>query len=201
MMKKVYISGFNGNMASRYKAILKLMGIGVIGKDLNCEFGRPKDADGFIIATPTENHIDDLEKYIVFGKPILVEKPITKFIFSLDSFAEKWKDKLDLITMVNQYRYLYDPLVVGDTYYNYFKTGKDSLHWDCINIIGSAKARLELRNDSPIWQCTINGRHLKIHEMDHAYCNMIKDWISGELKGNWEYIKHAHLAVTKCLQS
>lgn len=202
MKKKVFIVGILGNMGTRYKTICEYLGHEVYGRDkfFPSKFS-PKEADCFIIATPTESHIDDIGEYSSYGKPILCEKPLTKDIErleALEAFLIKTKRK-HLVSMVNQYSIL-SKGGRGTSSYNYFKSGKDGLYWDCINIIGLSKTAPALSNDSPIWDCYINGHRISIANMDRAYLLMIKNWLERP-KSNFDYAKKAHLKVLNILKT
>lgn len=195
-MKKVFISGFKGNMGQRYAAILHRLGIDVVGCDNEKSFSEQaylcasSKVDGVIITTPTSTHIDALEIILNWFEneqiriPILVEKPIARAALMCS-----WTD----ITMVNQYKYLKHS---GDgiTYYNYFKHGADGLYWDCVNIIGLSRGKVIIKGDSPKWTCWLNGNKISLADMDGAYIKMIKDWVKHP-GGNRDYINSAHKKV------
>lgn len=177
-------------MGRRYQSILKYLDIPFKGVDAG-DAVPSLDYKGVLIATPTPTHVDLIEQYNHIGLPILCEKPISK----------NWEDlkrviKLgDGVTMVNQYEYLARGKF-GETFYNYWNSGKDGAGWDCINIIGLAKdTPARISNKSPIWQCTINGHEINIKHMDQAYCRMIDDWVKHPRVGNMEYIEKAHSRV------
>lgn len=50
-----------------------------------------KDIDGFIVCTPTTNHFDMVNSLAQFGKPILVEKPLTESVESALLLAKEFK--------------------------------------------------------------------------------------------------------------
>lgn len=193
-MRQVGIIGILGNMGHRYKAILDYLQVEVCGVDLGYTYRheRFEECDGFIIATPTDMHLDDLERFANYEKPILCEKPITR------GRIDKVKNG-ELITMVNQYAYLYDKNSRGETYYDYFKTGRDTIFWDCINIIGLSCNHARLNNTSPIWKCAINGRELSIADMDRAYVKMLMDWTLNH-ESNWDYAVYAHDKVLRWME-
>lgn len=195
---KVFISGIDGNMGRRYRAIFTSLGHTVIGADREASyidqayFVTNKNIDRIVIATPTESHLDAINIFGgAVGRPMLCEKPIAK---------SGLVDGHNPLTMINQYEYLVDKDCIGPTYFDYWNTGKDGLHWDCINIIGLAKNRVELSNVSPTWQCQINGQRLSIADMDGAYIQMCHDWIQ-DPKYNHKYIEHCHSRVLELLES
>jgi len=204
-MKKVFIVGIDGNMGQRYKACLTSIGVEVVGVDKNCNVGDHTRVDGYIIATPTSAHLSDLATYGQYEKPILCEKPLTTSLTSLETFAHKYRKYLINIRMVNQYKYLidqhsYGDTTYGDTTYDYFRSGKDGLAWDCINIVGLSNKRPVLESTSPVWYCMINGTTLGIEKMDRAYVAMIKDWVR-DPRPNWAYAYGAHEKVEQWLKS
>ncbi len=190
----IYIVGKNGNMGKRYAAILNYLDVEVCGHDLEGpNESEMKRAFGFIVATPTANHLDDMKKLFIYEKPILCEKPFTKVMSDLAYFEDKNRSDLSLVQMVNQYQFLTKP-GKGETYYSYFKSGADGIHFDCINIIGLAHGRVALSNKSPIWDCMLNGTRLNLGMMDHAYIAMIKAWIKNPIS-NYAYARKAHEKV------
>ncbi len=191
-MKKVFISGITGNMGSRYALICKRLGLKVYGADIisfssQLQQCAEEYVDGIIIATPTYTHMDAINIFAsIEGIPILCEKPIRKGKVQTSNHFN--------VRMVNQYKYMIDENKKGQTYYNYFKTGQDSLLWDCINIFGLAKGKLKIKNDSPIWDCMINGQKLNLADMDQAYIDMIEDWVKNPIN-NHKYIEKTHKRV------
>ena len=193
------IIGGLGNMGRRYKCILEqVMKIDVVTYDV--DHGSLKDladCSGVIIASPTHTHLSWIRRLGSHNKPILCEKPLTTNIGHLEAFENENRTLASQITMVNQYAYLVENHNHGATYYDYFKTGNDGLHWDCLNVIGMADKRPEyIDNKSPFWNCMIRGKKLSIEKMDFAYVSMIRDWIK-EPKPNYAYAREAHYKVAK----
>jgi hypothetical protein len=199
-MKKVFISGIGGNMGTRYAFLCSDLGIAVYGMDKKnyqeqMVFCLENKIDRVIIATPTWNHVDALNIFSTHlpSAYILCEKPI--IAGNIRNIPDHTK-----VTMVNQYKYLLkDPNRFGITYYNYFKTGNDGLYWDCINIIGLAKGKCYVKNDSPFFRCIINGQRISIKDIDRSYMLMVKDWFFNP-KPNIEYIKTSHAKVLKMIR-
>jgi hypothetical protein len=200
MIKRVFIVGFNGNMARRYRAILNHLNIYNSGidightvheKDLEC-------AEGIIIATPTERHIDDILFYSRYKVPILCEKALSKNIERVYKCLEFCKEKEVNLQMVNNYAFWGNTLGSGRTYYNFFKTGNDGLAYDVINIIGLANGKIKIENTSPIWTCEINGNKFNFGDVNHSYLSMISRWLENP-KPNLDYIIHAHKKVEEYL--
>ncbi len=195
MMKKVGVWGSAGNMGKRYCKILEQYGCEVVRIDLGTrgiiENLELLNIDGFIIATPTKTHLDILEFLIPFKKPMLCEKPITKHILELQRILSF--ENIDL-SMINQYEFLEDKSSEGHTEYDYFKTGQDDLIWDCINIIGLARSSYDIKDNSLIWNCSINGKKLSISDMDRAYIENIMAWVEGKWR-NKSYILPAHAKI------
>lgn len=192
---KVLIIGNKGNMGQRYTAILKHLGHEVLGQDLGEEFDDTQ-VDAIIIATPTSTHLDLISRLIFTSKPVLCEKPfVSGFdlsrLFSVLNDAKKTMMKL---TMVSQYDYLPDG-ENGETSYNFYRSGGDSLAFDCINIIKRARGKIKLRRNSPIWKCKLNGKPQSIRMMDHAYIAMLKDWLEKPYEPQYDLILNAHQKV------
>jgi hypothetical protein len=215
--KKILVIGSQGNMGKRYMLILKHLGHSPFGFDLKKDTPTPIDEiekygerfDGIIIATPTSHHLNVINLYKRSGLPILCEKPFTNnYKRHCEMLHEVIEDKDLKIRMVNQYEYYenkrLDHLKIIKeheihelpkiTKYNYFKTGQDGLLYDCINILGLAKHKFDIQNNSPIWQCTINGFICRMDQMDHAYVWNVKDWLE-KFDSNKEYIIKAHEKV------
>ena len=189
MSDPILLIGSEGNMGQRYQAIMKYLDIPYVCSDINILTDWNRDYHSYLICTPTNDHYEQIKQCSKFGKPILCEKAITKDPSRLIELI----DTCDF-AMVNQYKYLVDPTAKGDTYYNYFRTGKDGLNWDCINIIGLSKTPAKIMNKSPIWSCMINGQELSIKDMDLAYCKMIDRWYKKPYT-NKDYIEKAHMKV------
>ncbi len=197
-MKKVAVIGANGNMGRRYAMILEqYCGCEVVRVDIDThsKIDDLVSCDGIIIATPTDNHVEDILHYGMYQKPILCEKPISKDLPRLKRLLNH--PNLDL-SMINQYYFLQLRQFGfrdsdGDSYYHYFKSGADSLAWDCINIIGMADGPIEVSNDSLIWKCKLNGYDANLCDMDEAYIRNIQLWVKGWR--NKDYIYKAHKKV------
>src|SRR3990167_6033651 len=198
-MKKVFIFGNKGNMGRRYAAILRDLKHNAVGCDVgdsaaawSFDYGT---SDAVIIATNTENHVPIARFLVPEKKPVLCEKPITKVISELETLlghAEKAKMQL---SMVSQYDNLLEKGSTGRTYYNYFKSGNDGLAWDCINIIWHAQGIIELKNESPLWKCAINGKWLSQAWLDQAYITMIANWLNEPYEPQYERILNSHKKV------
>lgn len=186
------VIGAKGNMGKRYTAVCSYLGIPWLGFDIDDmeEVENYADSlDSFLIATPTNTHLGMIHDLSKFGKPILCEKPIITTVDGLNQLLS-----MDVhVRMVNQYEHLIESYSVGDSYYDYYNSGKDDV-FDFINIIGLSKTPPALRNRSPIWKCKINGQELNIRSMDHAYCDMIAAW-HRDPTPNMEYIEKAHRKV------
>ena len=191
---KVAVIGGAGNMGQRYCRILDHLKVeNFIIDRYEAGFSENEKhlgkATHIIIASPTMWHVTHLEKYSKYDVPMLCEKPICKTRAELERVL-KIKP---FVRMINQYQFykVNDDYHGGRTYYNYFKTGGDTLNWDCINIIGLAESDFKIENTSPIWDCWINGHRLHLCDMDSMYIRNIEDWLNYNYD-NKAYIKHAH---------
>lgn len=180
---KVYIYGYNGNMASRYRAILAHLGHEAAGDDLDGHHGAfsPGTSDGIIIATPTETHAELIRFCLPYGKPILCEKPITKCLPELRELMADVVRSGVRLQMVSQYDHLprsYVHKSERSSEYDYFRTGPDGLPWDALQIIWHAEKAPRLAASSPVWKCRLNGYRVSIADMDRAYVEEIKGWLA-----------------------
>lgn len=132
--------------------------------------------------------------------PVLCEKPLCRSLDIALQVCDSFEMTGQPLRMVNQYAYLPGK---GDgdglTSYDYWNHGKDGLALDCISIIALARGKIELREESPVWQCTINGVQHYASEMDFAYIDMLKSWLGGEVDGI-PYIREAHKKVAAYLE-
>ena len=200
----IALIGSEGSMGRRYQAILNHMDEDFLAYDKirvsNDEIiERAARCDRIIIATPTETHVDYLRAFLPLKKPILCEKPVTRGLDEIiDLHAEcalnGWS-----YNMVMQYKELDLPLKTPrqPSHYNYFRPGKpeDGLAWNCMQIVGLANGPVSLKDDSPIWECVINGHRLSIEGMDGAYIAHIRKFIMGALSQPMDEILNIHKKV------
>jgi hypothetical protein len=205
----ILLIGSEGNMGKRYKAIFDHIKNDYVIYDGYYFEGYEsydvktkkepfleiaKRADKFLIATPTETHCQLISELAVFEKPILCEKPITTNIEQFRVFMDFCKRRSVNLTMVNQYAYASmqrQERAGMESMYNYFRHGTDGLAWDCINILGLAKSKVNLYEASPVWRCEINGKILSLGDIDGSYIRMILDWMRHH-KENIIYTEQAH---------
>lgn len=194
----VIILGYRGSMGRRYAAILEYLGHPWFGiEEMNqhyCGVKKMHMSDlpvrsyhSIINCTPTMMHLYTMKKYNKLNLPILCEKPISLKMDDVRFIIEQnWN-----VSMVNQYKYLVDENDSGETYYNYYNSGRDGIEWDCLNIIGLAKEKPKISNGSPYWHCMINGKKLTLEQVNRAYVAMIKDWLEIQ-RPDFDYIMKAH---------
>ena len=177
------IIGANGSMGRRYQAILSSLGHEFDCVDINHHedsvLGLAYLCDGCIIASPTDTHLYYIHLLAPLSKPILCEKPVSKSLEEVTDALDICRANSTPLTMMMQYKVLTKKEDVGPSLYDYFRTGPDGLPWDCFQIIGLAENDVQIRNQSPIWKCMINGRVLSIADMDKAYVRFLKAWIRG----------------------
>ena len=179
----VLIIGSLGSMGKRFSAILAWQGVKHVGvdKDTSLTFLNQQLSicDSIILCTPTQTHYELLLKLIPLGKPILCEKPITKDLDELAEILELVTEYKTPFTMMMQYRLLQPTIhdIDADSYYDYFRTGNDGLIWDTMQIIGLATGRITIKNQSPVWTCSINGAALRLSDMDLAYMDFVRKWL------------------------
>lgn len=195
---RVLVIGSDGSMGKRYQAILKHLNHEVVCADKEHSsldlVKRAIKCDRVIVATPTETHREILEAVLLAGKPTLCEKPISKSMLDVQEIVIFAKNYNPMLALVMQYKYLVRGKQVdihSDAFYkylrdtepnlyssyNYFRHGNDGLKWDCFQIIALAEGPVALAEDSPVWECVINGISLSLADMDNAYVQMVREWV------------------------
>lgn len=199
----IALIGSEGSMGKRYQAILnhfkqEYLPLDKSKPEADSIIKKASKCERIIIATPTETHVGYLKDLLPLKKPILCEKPITKNLDELIDLHAECQRKGWSYQMVMQYK----ELTISKepqrwSYYNYFKHGSDGIVWDCIQIVGLAEGPVWLKEDSPFWECTINGRQLSIADMDMAYVSMVKRWLMNSLDQTMDEIIHVHKKVVE----
>lgn len=196
----IALIGANGSMGKRYQAIFNYLKLDFMpmDQDLSPEaiIERAAACDRILIASPTHTHVSFLRELLPTKKPILCEKPVTKDLEELreiHAFCKRAGLTYNMVMQYAQLQYGYS----GPSSYNYFRHGNDGLAWDCIQILALANGPVELKDDSPIWRCRINGIQLDIASMDMAYISMIQKWLIGDLCQTLDEILAAHERVIK----
>lgn len=189
-------------MGTRYCAIFRHLGVPVIPVDTEPSgISWPavdhavQSARGLVIATPTPMHWQALSRYREYETPILCEKPVTKNPSELQKyllgtfrhpglcFGHTPRQRVGPFAMMMQYQILNPPAGtsgtqhVEPTEYDYFRSGQDGLGWDCISLLGLAREPVSLRNESPVWRCTLNGRVLSHADVEQAYVDFVARWL------------------------
>lgn len=187
----ILLVGANGSMGKRYQAILNHLGMPYVPVDIGERCQNYDVFKGTIIATPTETHSFFIKECSRLG-PVLCEKPISTTLTDLNDILDHCRDENIRLTMMNQYKLLDDEFASGHTSYDFYNTGKDGLHWDCMQIIGAARSSCEIRNQSPIWNCRLNGKQIDIGLMDKAYVEFVRKWLTFSKIQDLEYIREMH---------
>lgn len=194
--------GAKGSMGRRYLAILRHLGVPCHAVDrdeftLEAVAAMLRSSEGAIIATPTDTHLAlcALVAAEAPGVPILCEKPLScrspvevEAILSLPS----------PVTMMCQY-VLLDDGGDGPTLYDYYDSGKDGLLWDAIQLVGLARGPIDLRTDSPIWRCELNGRRLALEQVHQAYVDFVAGWLKGERGQAAAWLTEVHRRVFRAV--
>lgn len=180
---KVCLLGSRGSMGQRYIAILNHLRVPYFAIDVDSTFDSlyyaEQVATHFIIATPTHTHFDQIIKYAFDfkNKPVLCEKPLSKNKKELQIIFDAVRNRK--FSMMMQYEMLDSKWRRGETVYDYFRHGNDGLYWDCLQPIGLARGPIRLAEKSPVWACRLNGKKLHLSQMDKAYVEFVKRWLSG----------------------
>lgn len=200
-MIKVLVIGSEGSMGKRYQAILNSMRfkydcVDPLRKDDNISMFM-NEYTHFIVASPTDTHYEWLTKLIPLDKPILCEKPIVKDTKEwMELHYLKDTSNLDIDVMLQYMCIATKGSRSSHSEYNYFRTGPDSLVWNCTQTIGLSYSNTEItiKDTSPIWTCKVNGEVLNISSMDWAYMKYLSDWLRGE-RTSWKFIQNVHNRV------
>jgi hypothetical protein len=182
---RVLIIGSEGSMGKRYQAVLKYLKTpfdcvdAIDSEDYIVQLA--KESRGVIIATPTETHSYFLHLLSPLVKaPILCEKPVCKDIDELKTIIDVCRANGTNLTMMMQYKFLDFSQMLsleGPSHYDYFRTGNDGLYWDTFQTIALARGPVVVRNESPIWDCQLNGRRINFSDMDNAYISAVGEWL------------------------
>lgn len=178
----IIVVGAKGNMGQRYVQILKLFGVRPFEADLNDEW--PGDLwDGAIIATPTETHIELVERLLRLKAPILCEKPISPQQDDVSRVCQQSINQGTPLWMVCNWQYAcpnYVHLTPGkhDIHYDYFKTGSDGYWWDTIQLQYLARQGSSIVNNSLIWKCTIDSKPITRIDIDRSYVTMLQEFMA-----------------------
>lgn len=169
---KVLLIGGLGSIGKRYAAILRNLKVNFDTYDITVRF-EPKfeNYDSFIVATPTDTHLDYLKKLKSFGRPILCEKPISKNVDDIPTDLDAYVvcNYLYVVRMLN----LPSPFKI---FYDYYNTGKDGMHWDCCQLI-YLDPQAKLRTNSHRWNLNVNDNWIKYRNLEEAYYRMISDFV------------------------
>ena len=181
-MKTIVLVGAAGSMGRRYQAILKHFGARAVLFDPAMQNPYPfldtvgsavRASDGVIIASPTATHAAYCISLADAGVPILCEKPVSTDLDEVEAVLDRVSGPF---RMMAQYTLL-NPFDDGETFYDFYHSGSDGLAWDCIQLLGLARGFVTLRDESPIWRCTLNGRILSLDDVGWAYVEYVKQWL------------------------
>ena len=187
----VLLIGGCGSIGKRYAAILK---------HLNQPFSicDPKEPttpdiqafDRWIIASPTDTHIDWCIKAIELKKTFLCEKPISKNLTECKAIKRMADDNNVKGALVCNYKYVlnnnmrYRVHGSANLSYDYFNPG-DQLEWACSQLI-YLDPSVSLKSNSPKWEFRINRPSIDYEILEKSYISMIKDFIDGNYGKLWD---------------
>jgi len=176
-MQRICVVGGNGNMGKRYRSICDFLGINHVATDVGEDV---PDASHYIVATPTETHVDLSIKLAKRGN-VLCEKPIAFDVEPLNALPRN-------VFMVNNYAFYpsVTSSVLRTTVYDFYNCGPHGPAWDCIQIIYLANSSCKILNTSPIWKCQINGVKLNREGLDLAFCEMVRAFWRDDKKRLWD---------------
>ncbi len=190
---RVLVVGSKGGMGKKYVAILRHLKEDVLEADIGdlwWEWG----FDRVIIATPTENHFNDLHKAILYGKPILCEKPICKRPIEVSAVKISADRKGLDIRMVSNWRFAVNRAlervgeiaVLGEMNieYSYYHSGNDGFFWDTIQLLMMA-GRFKYDHTAPVFDAKVNGNPITLDDISHSYPMMVSEWLYGDKGRLW----------------
>lgn len=173
----ICLIGGKGSIGSRYACILRASSIPHVVYDVDTPDIDLFSYNKYILATPTDTHAHYLRE--LEGATILCEKPVSKKVEEILPYPK--------VYVVNNYAYVTRLMKQEPPYmisYDYFRTGKDGLLWDVCQLI-HLDPECEIRNQSPKWNCTINGQRVAYRTLEESYIRMIKDFHDGNYQNLW----------------
>ena len=184
MKCKLLLVGAKGNMGRRYAAILKSFfpETSVIGVDIGDPW--PLSFDKAIVATPTETHYNICLKLAASRKPFLCEKPVVKTLPQMETLVQN----CSMGYMVNNWAHVFPDwyLKPNDSIidYDFYHTGHDGLHWDCIQLHYLAK-EIKINNESPYFRASINGEEVTLEMIEASYTKMLSFFLKDDERWLW----------------
>lgn len=196
MDRHVVLVGANGSMGRRYRAILRWLRIPVTTYDIQDEGCSPaavlaasETARAVIIATPTRTHSFYGNLLWDCPAPLLIEKPMSKNLKVVEHMLNRPSD----ITTMAQYAMLDNTKLGETTRYDHYHSGSDGLAWDCMTLLGLARGHAVLNDESPIWDCTLNGQRLTLEDVQISYVKYLEAWLgSGRSPVSRDWMMLAH---------
>lgn len=189
-MSKILLIG-HGKIGRRYSAILKHLKQDFEIFDPLLEYEPDiKAFDKWIIASPTETHIQWCLSAIELGKTFLCEKPLSKKLNECEVIMNSCAKTGVKGFVVCNYKYLLTERIFWrytekpSLKYDYYITGSDGKEWDCCQLI-YIDPRVELRTRSPVWKFHIDRLRVKYELLERSYIKMIEDFIEGKYEKLW----------------
>ena len=191
MSDPVLLIGGLGSIGLRYQAILKSINVPFIVYDYGSPLEDSPDYNGqknipniqfdkAIICSPTETHINYVHQLIHLGKTFLCEKPLSKDMEDMESLPD-----YPAGFVVCNYKFLVKPYGMSPSIrYDYYKSGRDGLLWDCCQLI-YLDPECELKNESPLWNLHVNCKEVPYRALELSYVQMIKSFIWNKGKDLW----------------
>ncbi len=192
---KILLIGGNGGIGRRYQAVLQYLGIDFEILDTPGSFPKLKNLefDKAIVATPTDAHYYYIRECLEMRKPVLSEKPVSKWADDVKSLKQLAVKNKTPAFVVNNYAFLLKehPLPNEDLktiFYRFYNTGRDGLLWDCCQLLYLAlkeKAALQIERSGPIWTFFIGASAVPYLSIERSYIDMVKAFVSGEYDSLW----------------
>lgn len=182
---RVLLLGDKGSIGRRYASILTYLKIPWVGRDSNTSklMIDPLDTEyeKAIVAVPTDMHYKYCKALLEMGIPFLCEKPLSKDPEECEDLLRRDKEWIGHV--VCNYQYVFKG--TKPVSYNYYKTGKDGLYWDCAQLIYLNKG-VVIETKSPCLEVVSLNKVISYEEIERSYVSMVSDWYKGKTETMWD---------------
>lgn len=201
MALRILLIGGMGSIGSRYREILRQLGIAfeildTDGRDPHFDVEKYLETSKFdkvIICTPTHTHEEYVDMLLDLKKPLLCEKPVSKNTDVTLQLANKASYLNVPAFVVNNYAFIERERPLKECFprtlsYQYYNTGRDGLLWDCCQLVYLAfKERAELRLDrkGAIWKFHLGDFEVPYRWVEESYYQMIIAFADGFYDKLW----------------
>ena len=173
-MSTVALIGGAGSIGTRYHCILDKLGVDVVVHDPPAGIhGNLTNCDKWIICTPTDTHYNWCLQAISAGVTFLCEKPMSKSLVETEAIVDKAYVRGVEGFVVCNYNMCSVTMKGREIYFNYFRTGKDGLCWDCCQLLYLGN-QVMLKTDSFVWTLIVDGVwQVDYRDLEMSYGKML----------------------------